>query len=60
MHIIEVTGCSDSRMWYADQVGKQFILKYDDYEEGSFVVIDVHGYNNIIKHEDGEMLELEA
>jgi|GEM_PF-1118597 len=53
---LKITKCSDSRMWYADMVGKT-VPCLRKIEEG-FLSLEPSGYVNIILKDDVEIIPL--
>lgn len=58
MKFIEITGCSNSSMWYASHVGERFkLLRYLPAEENAWLVLASDGFSNIVSKKDGILVE---
>lgn len=54
--MIEIQKCSIPSAWYMNHIGKRFKLKRE--ERDVYIVIAADGYSNIVKKEDGVVIEM--
>jgi hypothetical protein len=51
---IKITNCSDSQMWYAKFIGKEFTCLKEDAE--GYWCREPAGYLNVVKREDAQVV----
>jgi hypothetical protein len=56
MLALRITGCSDPKFWYADQIGDIVpLIRESDIE---YISCEPEGYTNIVRKCDAEKIEL--
>ena len=53
---VKVMDCIDPMMWYCDSIGESFELIKECKNESCYLIVDCHGYSNIILYSDGELI----
>lgn len=57
-YILQVTSCSDSRLWYKKHIGMYFGVHGQPLEPDGYPVRDTDGYRNYVREADCRVYQL--